>query len=282
MDPLTGSLIFGGLNAGMGILQGIAGNQAQKQDYLNQKVFQQQQAVFSKWQSGLNAKIANENNAYKYWGDVVNYNQQLAYTNSLRNVEVMKAIRQAEVVGKTRAAAGASYVQDSEALSQQLSEASMQEAVASQQYNWRALQARSSVQAMATEGNSVDRIVNDYARQQGDYETLLAIGKGLRERQYNRAQTARVTQYLGQWQSEQFYEESKIFDPIPPFAPLPTLIQPPGPSMTGGKPSGAAAAINIGTGILGGVTSGLNMYQDLKAMQVPSSSRGAGTPGGNG
>jgi hypothetical protein len=281
MDPLIGSLIFGGLNAGLGVLQGAASNQAAKQDYVNQKVFQEQQAIFSKWQSGLNAKIANTNSAYKYWGDVVNYNQQLAYSNSLRNVEVMKAIRQAEVVGKTRAAAGASYVQDSEALSQQLSEASMQEAVASQQYSWRALQARSSVQAMAMEGNSVDRIVNDYARQQGDYETLLAIGKGLRERQYNRAQTARVTQYLSQWQSEQFYEESQIFDPIPPFAPLPTLVQPPGPSMTGSAPSGAAAAINIGAGILGGVSSGLSMYQSLKGMQVPSSSRGTGTSGGD-
>ena len=278
MVVITPAIAMGVAQAGMGIFQGILGNQGQKQDYLNQKVFQQQQAVFSRWQSGLNAKIADENNAYKYWGDVVNYNQQLAYTNSLRNVEVMKAIRQAEVVRDTRAAAGASYVQDSDALSQQLSEASMQEAVASQQYNWRALQARSSVQAMATEGNSVDRIVNDYARQQGDYETLLAIGKGLRERQYNRAQTARVTQYLSQWQSEQFYEESKIFDPIPPFAPLPTLIQPPGPSMTGGKPSGAAAAINIGTGILGGINTGISMNNQLNDLRIPSSSAGPGTP----
>jgi hypothetical protein len=280
MDPLVGGLISGGLSAGMGILQGITGNQAQKQDYLNQKVFQEQQAIFSKWQSGLNAKIADQNSAYKYWGDVVNYNQQLAYTNSLRNVEVMKAIRQAETVRDTRAAAGASYVQDSEALSQQLSEASMQEAVASQQYKWRALQGQASVRAMEAEGNSVDRLVNDYARQQGDYETLMAIGKGLRERQYNRSQTARATQYLSQWQSEQYYEQSKIFDPIPPFAPLPTLVQPPGPSMTGGSPSSAAAALNIGSGILGGVTSGLNMYQGLKAMQIPSSSRGAGNSGG--
>ena len=66
-------------------------------------------------------------------------------------------------------------------------------------------------------------------------------------------------------------------DPIPPFAPLPTLIQPAGPSMTGGGPSGAAAALNIGSSILGGVTAGISMQGQLNAMKTPSSSTGSGT-----
>jgi hypothetical protein len=279
MDPFTGSLILGGLSGGMGILQGITGNQAAKQQYVNDAAFQRASNEFATWQASFNAKIGDTNNQYKYWVDTTNHAQQLAYANSLRNAELVKSIRQAEVVRDTRAAAGASYIQDSEAIQQQYAEASMQEAVALQQYGWRALQARSSVQAMETEGRSVDRIVNDYARQQGDYETLMAIGRGLKDRQYSRAQTARVTDYLSQWQSQQFYVETEVLDPIAPFAPLPTLIQPPGPYMTGGGPSSAAAALNIGAGVLGGVSSGISMYGQLKGMQTPSSNRGAGTGG---
>lgn len=270
-------VLFGAANAGLGILGASASAKAQQQDYLNQTAFQDANNTFARWQAGFNAKLTDANAQYKYWAETVNYNQQLAYTNSLRNFELIKSVRQAEVVGQTRASAGAAYLQDSEAVSQAYQEASMQEAVAMQQYRWRALQARASVQAMNQEGRSVDRIVNDYARQQGDYETLQQINQGIRTRQYSREQAGQVAQYLNRWNSQQFYEEQPYIDPIAPFAPLPTLLTPPPPSMTGAGPSGAATALNIGTAVLGGVQSGLSMAGTLKGLRLPSRPTGPGT-----
>lgn len=280
MDALTGSLIFGGLNTALGVAQGWAGNQAAQQDYLNQVAFADAQNEFAAWQSGFNARIQNANNQYQYWVEQTNYGQQLAYSKSQRNVELLKAVRQAEVVRDTRAAAGASYVRDSEAIAAAYSEASMQEAVALQQYQWRSLQARASVQAMATEGRSVDRLVNDYARQEGDYATLQDINKKIRERQYTRAQAGQVADYLSRWNSQTFYDEATVFDPLPPFAPLPALMTPAGPSMVGGAPSSAAAGLNIAAGVLGGVNSGLGMYSSLRGLQAPSGGSNK-PPGGN-
>jgi hypothetical protein len=125
----------------------------------------------------------------------------------------------------------------------------------------------------------VDRIVNDYARQLGDYETLQSINRGLRTRQYTREQAGQVAQYLNRWNSQQFYEEQPYIDPVPPFAPLPTLLTPAPPSMTGAGPSGAAAALNIGTALMGGVQSTLSMAGAVRGLQRPSSPTGPGTPG---
>jgi hypothetical protein len=275
MDPF--SIAFGVANAGLGILGASATAKAQQQAYLDQTAFQDANNKFAQWQAGFNARLTDANAQYKYWAETVNYNQQLAYTNSLRNFELIKSIRQAEVVGQTRTAAGAAYVQDSDAISQAYQEASMQEAVAMQQYRWRALQARASVQAMNQEGRSVDRIVNDYARQQGDYETLQQINQGIRTRQYSREQAGQVAQYLNRWNSQQFYEEQPYIDPIAPFAPLPTLLTPAPPSMTGAAPSGAASALNIGTALLSGVQSGISLAGKLDALKTPSGSTGPGT-----
>lgn len=270
---------FGAAQAGMGVLGASASGKAQQQDYLNQRAFQDANSRFASWQANFNARAADANAKYQYWAETVNYNQNLAYTHSLRNFELIKASRQAEIVGQTRAAAGASFVQDSEAIGQQFAEAAMQDAVASQQYQWRALQARASVQAMEQEGRSVDRIVNDFARQQGDYETLQQINAKLRSRQYTREQAGQVAQYLNRWNSQQFYEEQPYIDPIPPFAPLPTLIQPPGPSLTGPGPSGGATALNIGSSLLSGVQAGIGMQGALNSLKIPSSGSGSGTPG---
>jgi hypothetical protein len=281
MVVITPALALGAAQAGMGIFQSITGNKAQKQDYLNQAAFQKANNEFASWQAGLNAKLTDTNAQYKYWADTVNHNQQLAYTGSLRNVELLKAVRQAETVASTRAAAGAGYAQDSEAISQAFAESSMQEAVALQQYQWRSLQGQASVQAMGQEGNSVDRLVNDYARQLGDYETLQTINQGIRSRQYTREQAGQVSQYLSRWQSQSFYDQQQFMDPIAPFAPLPTMIQPAGPSMTGAGPSSGALGLNIGTAIMGGVSTGLSMQSQMKGLSTPSSSTGSGTGGGN-
>jgi hypothetical protein len=275
VDPF--SIAFGAVNAGMGILGGITSYQAQKQDYMNQRAFQNANSQFSQWQAGFNARVTDANAQHKYWAETVNYSQQLAYTKSLRNFELIKSVRQAETVAQTRAAAGASFVQDSQAVSQTYQEASMQEAVAMQQYRWRALQARASVQAMNQEGRSIDRIVNDYARQEGDYMTLMDINQKLRGRQYSREQAGLVAQYLSRWNSQQFYEEQPYIDPIPPFAPLPTLLTPPPPSMTGSGPSAGAAFLNAGTSILGGIQAGMSMQGQINGLRTPSSTTGPGT-----
>ncbi|MEB3320177.1 MAG: hypothetical protein VKI63_04475, partial [Cyanobium sp.] len=116
VDPF--SIAFGAVNAGMGILGGITSYQAQKQDYMNQRAFQNANSQFSQWQAGFNARVTDANAQHKYWAETVNYSQQLAYTKSLRNFELIKSVRQAETVAQTRAAAGAAFVQDSQAVSQ--------------------------------------------------------------------------------------------------------------------------------------------------------------------
>jgi hypothetical protein len=287
MDPFSLGIaaVSTGLNI-FGASQQRAAEEAayaqQQQNYKDAKRFQRANDQFARWQSSFNAKISNTNSKYQYWAATVNYNQQKSYTNALRNVETIKAIKQAEVVQRTRAAAMSSYVNDSQAISQQYEEMAMQDAVALQQYTWRALQARASVQALEQEGNSVDRLVNDYSRQLGDYASLQQINQKLRERQYTRAQAGQVAQYLDRWNSQQFYEEQPYMDPLPPFAPLPTLVMPPPPSMTGApptRPSGGAFGLNVASGILGGIQTAVGLSQGMKGLNTPSSSSGPGTPG---
>jgi hypothetical protein len=264
MDPFTGGLVLGGAQAVMGLFGGIASYQAQKQDYRNQRAFQNANSEYARWQAGFNQRVTDANAQYNYWQETVNYNQNLAYSRSLRSYELLKEVRQAELVGQTRAAAGASFALSSEALGQQLAEAAMQDAVAYQQYQVAALKARGQALASDQEGASIDRLVNDYARQVGDYQTIQSINEGLRTRQYNRAQAGQVAQYLSQYNSQAFYEAQPYMEPMAPFAPLPSLLAAPAPTMTGSGPSAGAAALNIGTGILGGVQTGLSTYGQLK------------------
>lgn len=273
MDPISATL--GIASAGLGVIQGIAGNQAQKQDYINQKAFANANATFARWQATTSAKFADANNQYQYWQQTLAYNQQQSYVHSLRNFELSKAIQQAEIVGQTRTSAGANYIQQSEALNQQIQEKAMQDAVALQQYRMQSLRARASVQAMDREGRSVDRLVNDYARQEGDFTTHQEINDKLYKRQMSREQAAAVTRYLQAYSSQQFYAEQPYLDPMAPFAPLPTLIQPPPPSMTGGKPSSAAAALGIGTSVLGGFNTYLASEKALAPLRGSSSGMSA-------
>jgi hypothetical protein len=254
----------------------------QQQNYKDAKKFQRANDRFAAWQSRFNAKLSNTNSKYQYWAATVNYNQQKSYVNSLRNYETIRAIRQAETVAETRANAMAAYVADSQAISNAYQEADIQDAFGRMQYRWRALQARASVQALEQEGNSVDRVINDYSRQLGDYETLQNINAGLRKRQYTREQAAQVAQYLSRYNSQKFYDEQPYMDPLPPLAPLPTLVMPPAPSMTGApptRPSGAAMGLNIATGVLNGVQAGVSAWQGLRGLSTPSGG-GSGTGSG--
>lgn len=277
MVVISPAVLFGAADATLGILSSALGGAAQQQDYLNQKAFQDANTTFSTWQAGLNARLTDANSQFRYWTETVSYNQQLAYSHGQRNMELIRAARQAEVVGQTRAATGAAFVQDSQALSQAMAEASMQDAVAMQQFRWRALQGRATVQAMDREGQSVDRIVNDFARQQGDFETLQAINQRLRNRQYSREQAGQVAQYLSRWNSQQFYEEQPVLDPLPPWTPLPALLMPAPPSMTGSAPGWGATALNIGSSILDGFKTGSAVKGAAKSLAIPSSPTGPGT-----
>lgn len=275
----TGLNIFG---AGQQRAAEEAAYKQEQQNYKDARRFQRANNKFAKWQAKFNARLSNTNSKYQYWAATVNYNQQKSYVNSLRNYETIRAIRQAETVAETRANAMAAYVGDSQAISNAYQEADIQDAFGRMQYRWRALQARASVQALEQEGNSVDRIVNDYSRQLGDYETLQNINAGLRKRQYTREQAAQIAQYISRYNSQKFYDEQPYMDPLPPLAPLPTLVMPPAPSMTGApptRPSGGAYGLNIATGVLNGIQAGIGAYQGLKGLNTPSGG-GSGTGSG--
>jgi hypothetical protein len=275
IDPV--SAVLGGGQAVMGIFQGIAGNKAAKQDFLNQQAFSNANATYARWQAGMSAKVSDTNNQFQYWQQTVNANQEKAYVNSLRNFELGKSIMQAEVVGQARASAGANYSQQAQALNQQISEKAMEDAVALQQYRMQSLKARASVQAMGQEGRGVDRLMADYSRQEGDYTTLRNISQGLYNRQIGRSQVAAVTNYLQAYNSQQFYTEQTFMDPIAPFAPLPTMIQPPPPSMAGGAPSSASAGLGIATGLLSGVNTYYNASSQFSKYRGTGGGYSAGT-----
>ncbi len=76
--------------------------------------------------------------------------------------------------------------------------------------------------------------------------------QGLRNRQYTREQAGTVAQYLSQYNSQAFYEAQPYLEPVAPFVPLPSLLMPPPPTMTGAGPSRAAGALRIGTSLLEG------------------------------
>lgn len=262
LSPLAGGLLMGGANALLSGMQGILGSSAAQQDYVNQRAFQSANTRFAAWQADFNRKATDASAKYNYWQETVNHNQNLAYAKSLRIFELTKALNQADVVGQTRAAAGADFARTSEALSQAMAERSMQDAVALQQYTWAALRGRASVMAREQDGATIDRLIDDYARQAGDYETIASINAGLQSRQYSREQAGAVAQYLSAYNSQPFYEAQPYLEPIAPFAPLPALLEAPAPTITGTAPGGAGA-LRIGTAILGGVSTGMDTYGAL-------------------
>lgn len=259
MTAMGGPIGIGlaGLQVGLGLMQQDADNKAKQQQYLNQKAFQEASTEFNTWQASMNARRTDLNQQYKFWGDTVRHNQNFAYTQQMRGAEFAKEIAQSELVFQTRASAMADYASQSAALQAQLQERGMAEAVAVQQYRYRALQASASYQASGQEGQSMDRYVNNYARQAGDYAALKQIEAGLREQQYTRAQQGKIAEYLSKYNSQQFYQRQPYMDPIAPFAPLPTLVNPPGPTMLGARPGGMTG-LQVGSSVLGGIKTGLS------------------------
>ena len=250
-------MLLGGLQLGSSWLQSSAENRQRQQAYLNQTAFQDATTQFNQWQASMNAQRNDLNQQYRYWSDTVRFNQQGAYTQQLRAVEFAKEAAQAEVVFNTRASAGADYANQSQALAAQFQERGMAEAVAVQQYRYRALQASAAYQAAGQEGKSMDRYVNNYAKQAGDYAALKQMEAGLREGQYTRAQQGQIATYLSRYNSQQFYERQPYMDPVAPFPPLPTMVTAPPPSMTGGAPGGMSGLQVAGLG-LGAVNTSLN------------------------
>jgi hypothetical protein len=263
IDPISAGIA--GVSTALNLFGAGQQNAAAKQDYLNQSSFQQATNQFAQWQANQNQRFSDANAQYQFWGQQVQYQQQLGYVHQLQSFELAKQINQANVVRDSRAAAGAEFIGNSQAASDRLQEVAMQAAVAQQQYGWRTLQARASVQAMDAEGLSVDRLINNYARQAGDYNTIAQINDGLQRNQFNREQTALVGRYLSEWNSQQFYTPTTYIEPIEPFAPMPSLMQPAAPSMTGTGPSGGASSLRIGSALLGGVGTYMNSAAGVKA-----------------
>jgi len=263
LDPV--SLAVSGVSTVLGIFQADAADKARQQDYLDQTAYSGATAKFNQWQAGMNQQMSSLNDQYKYWRDTVGYNQNLAYTSQLRNYELAKELAQAQRVGEARAGAGANYALQAEAIQQQLQERGMQEAVAMQQVMYRGLQASAAYQASAQEGRSMDRYVGNFARQVGDFKTLQTINQQFQNRQYRREQLASVTAYLNQYNSQQFYEPTPHMDPVAPFAPLPSMVMPPPPSMAGGGPA-STMAMGAGTALLGGVNTYLDTASAIKKL----------------
>lgn len=265
ITPLALGLGLGGASTGLNLFNAFVGNQAASQDYATQVALQGANARYAAWRAGANLKLANAQQERQYYVDTVNYNQSLAYSRAQRNFELVRAMDQADQVRETREAAGAQFISASEALSQRMVEQGMAEAVALQQYTVAALKARASVRASGVMGQSIDRILQDFARQEGDYQTIASINSKLRERQYTREQAGLVANYLSQYNSQDFYRLQPEMEPMAPFQPLPALLEPPPPSMTGAPPSGLAATLGVGGALFQGLQAGLGAYGQARA-----------------
>ena len=255
LTPFGSAVLSGGLQ----VFQGILGHKGKQQQYMNQLAYKEANDEYAQWAAGMQAKQTNLNNSFKYWQEQVNYGQQLNFANGMRNWELSKAINQAEVVGRTRASAGAEYIQNSAALNEAFAQQSMSDAMSLMQYKTQALRAAAATSAAGV--GMVDRYINDYARQVGDMATIQSLNEGFRERQLSREQAGVVANYLNKYNSQDFYQMQEVVDPIAPFPPLPTLINPAPPSMVGSAPSAGAAF--LGTAI-NAVGAGLNTYAGLK------------------
>lgn len=255
MNAATGAALAGGAS----VLQGLMQYQAKRQDHTNQLAYKRASDEYAQWSAGMQAQQANLNNSYKYWQEQVNHGQELIYANQLRNFELSKAVNSAQEVGRARTSATTDYWRQSQALQASLSEASMVDAMSIMQYKMQGLRAAASVSAAGV--GMVDRYVNDYARQVGDMQTMKTLNAGFRQRQYTREQAGKIAEYLNNYNSQQFYEVQEVNDPLAPFPPLPTLINPAPPSMVGGAPSLGAAIVG---GLLGGVQTAASTYGALK------------------
>ena len=235
MEPISMTVM--GAQMGLGMLQNQQANNARQQTYRNQTAFQGVQETFNTWQAGFNAEMTNLNNEYKYWAETVRYNEKLAYAGQLENYEFAKEIAQATRVMEARVGAGTNYLVNAEAIQAAYMERGIQEAVAQQQLMYRGLQASSAYMASAQEGKSMDRYVRNVSKQVGDYKALKTLKDGMADRQYSRQQLSQITKYLNQYNSQQFYQKAPIQKPSMPFAPLPAMVTPPRPYMTGSAPA---------------------------------------------
>ncbi len=262
--------VLGAISVGLGAASFLTSQSASnaqasqaRQNYRDAKKFQEASAEYAEWAAEIQARSQDVGNDYQYWQQLVNYNQNLSYVNQLRNFELSKAIIQAEFVERTRTGAMTDYALQSQALSDSLAQQSMAEAVSYQQYMVQGLKARSALTAGGQEGQTVDRYMADFSRQVGDQRTLMEINQGFRENQYTRQQAAQVAGYVSRYNSQQFYQLAPYQEPIKPFAPLPTLIMPPAPTMTGAGPA-QTGTINFASNALGAINTGLGTWQSLQ------------------
>lgn len=274
MDPLTIGLGIGAAQTGLNIFGAIAGNNAEKQQYLNDRGEQLANSVYAGWRATVDQAMAGANQEQNYWRETVEYNQGLAYARSQRNVDLVRSINQADTVRQTRESAGGQFILSSEAIQQRLAEQAMADAVALQQYTVAALKNRASIRANPQAGASIDRLMSDFVRQEGDYRTIAAINDGLRNRQYRREQAGAVAQYLSAYNSQAFYEAQPYLEPMAPFLPLPSLLMPAAPTKTGAGPSKAAGALRIGTSLLDGASFTMGAIGKVRSL----ASSGKGNP----
>lgn len=257
LTPGVGAAITGGL----ALVEGLMGYQAQQQEYANQVAFKAATDEYAQWSAEMQAAQTDLNNQYQFWQERVNYGQQLAYAGQMRNYELSKSIASAEEVARARASAGADYALASQAISEGHAQQAMADAVSMMAYKVQTLKAQSAIAAGATGGKSVDRLINDYARQAGDMQTLKNINARFRDGQYSRQQAGQIAQYLNQYNSQKFYQMQEVNDPIAPFPPLPTLVNPAAPSSVGGAPSLGTALVGS---VAGAVKQGIGTYGSLK------------------
>ena len=257
IDPVIGGIATGLLGYG----QGIAESNARRQAHADSVAFQEVETEYAGWIAEVQRDEQDLNNQYTFFQERVNWGQDNIYVAGLRNYELSKAINQSKVVADTRISAAADYINQSDAINAAAAEQAMADAMSSYHYKLQGLRMAASAEAGGV--GMIDRIQQDFSRQVGDMNTMQAISQQFKDRQLTRQQAGAIATYLARYNSQQFYEVQEYQDPLMPFAPLPTLVSPIPPSMTGAAPSASMGAFSA---IAGGVGQGLNTYTGLEAL----------------
>ena len=176
---------------------------------------------------------------YRNYEAQSNYRYQQQQAQSAREFEQSKFDQQEALRAQTRALADIAYGQEVSAINARFMQEQEVTAQQKQKSAIAGMQARGSVLAAGRVGNSIDSLVNDYYRQQGQYDDVTDRNLAFVSMQSQEQKRASGSERANRIASQQEYVKQQIYDPIAPIkqkAPssTPYLLQAGGALLTAG------------------------------------------------
>jgi hypothetical protein len=235
--------ITAGLTAAVGIGSALMGNASAKaQGEKDRAAALQRQAVEEKYRTDM----------YKYGNET--YAQDVKFGEETLEYQKTEFDRQGRMIDKARAGIEKNYINKVGQLLQQQVEEEIALAFTDEKLNTEGRSARSTAAVKAGdrgfEGASVDAVMDDISRQEGESLTIVDLNRqaGARQKTWEAlGLKAESDDRLFNLQTQTYNPSGPIKTPGPAGAVMPAAPL--------SKPSSGALAINIGTSVLGGLNS---------------------------